>query len=203
MDMPDTSGTNRDRLIDALLDGVFICTKSGEITFANPAFAQMLRYSQEEILSRNFPRDLVSKDLEWRALASLLDQGSPICDYEIRLRRADGYEICMAISALNLRGDKGEHTGIAGVARDISTRKAIERELREKAFRADALSRIAATAATNRDIRKTFPALASELGKAVPFEGISVSIGPEESGHGALRRQHRELLHFQPRCGDH
>jgi len=181
--MPETSEIPADTLIDDLLDGVFVCTRSGDLVFANPAFAQMLRYSREDMLSKSLPRDLVTKDLEWRALASLLDQGSPICDYEIKLRRSDGYEICMAISALNLKGEKGEHTGIAGVARDISTRKAIERELREKAFRADALNRMAAIAATNKDIRSTFPDLASELGKAVAFEGISVGISQEGDRH--------------------
>jgi len=181
--MPGAPDIPADTLVDALLDGVFVCTRSGDIVLANPAFAQMLRYSQEEILSKSLPRDLVSKDLEWKALSSLLDQGSPICDYEVKLRRSDGYEICMAISALNLRGEKGEYTGIAGVARDISTRKAIERELRDKAFRADALNRMASIAATNKDIRSTFLDLASELGKAVPFEGISVGISQEGGRH--------------------
>jgi PAS domain S-box-containing protein len=171
-------------LLKDLTDGVFVCTKEGDLLRANPALAAILGYRPTDILKKNFGKDLVERNLEWKALISLLEQGSIISDYEIRLRRQDGATICSSLSASIMRDADGNQIGIAGVLRDITTRKAVENELRDKAFRTDIVNKIAKIASTDSDIRKRFLAnLGSELRKLMNFEIIAVGISEENGRH--------------------
>jgi PAS domain S-box-containing protein len=181
--MPDRTQIQTDALLNELLDGVFVCSKSGEFVYANPAMEKMLGYSDGRIREKNFAKDIVARELEWQALTSLMDQGSPITDYEIKLKRADGGRAVMAVSATFFRDDSGTSFGIAGVVRDISTRKGVEDDLREKAFRMDIINRIAKAAGASNAIQNTLKGLVDDLRKLVPFEGLSLCATEEKGRH--------------------
>ncbi len=170
-------------LASELLDGIFVCRKSGEILFSNPAFARMLGQKHDVMGSRNIAKDVVDRDLEWRALVSLLEQGSPIHDYEIKFRRSDGMVLVVSLTACTLRERDGAPVGIAAVARDISTRKGVENELREKAFRTDIMNRIAKLAGTHKDIRTILLKVSDELQKLLEFDSICAGITEEKGRH--------------------
>ena len=170
-------------LTSELLDGIFVCGKSGEILFSNPAFAHMLGYKHEAMSTRNVLKDIVDRDLEWRALVSLLEQGSPIHDYEIKFKRSDGLVMVFSLTAGAVRDSEGYPAGIAVVARDISTRKGVENELRDKAFRIDIMNKIAKLAGTHKDIRTVLLRVSDELKKLLDFDSVSVSITEEKGRH--------------------
>jgi PAS domain S-box-containing protein len=170
-------------LASALLDGVFVCDKSGNILFSNPAFARMVGHKPDAIATRNIAKDIVDRELEWKALVSLLEQGSPIHDYEIKFRRSDGIVLTVSLTAAATRDDEGYHARIAAVARDISTRKGVENELREKAFRIDILNRIAKLAGTHKDIRAVLLKVSEELKKILDFDTLSVGVTEEKGRH--------------------
>ena len=170
-------------LTSELLDGIFVCRKSGEILFSNPAFARMLGYRHESMGARNVAKEVVDRDLEWKALVSLLEQGSPIHDYEIKFRRADGMVLVASLTACAIREMDGTALGIAAVARDISTRKGVENELREKAFRTDIMNRIAKLAGTHKDIRTVLLKVSEELQKLLEFDYICAGITEEKGRH--------------------
>lgn len=170
-------------LFRELLDGIFVSTKSGDILHINPAFAKMLGYSEEEARAKNLANDIADRPLEWQALSSLLDQGSSVMDYEIKLRRSDGSKAVMSVSATLFRNSHGEAVGIAGIMRDISTRKGVENELREKAFRTDIVNRIAKIATAGKDLQNVLRGLGDDLRKLVPFEQLSVGSTEEKGRH--------------------
>jgi PAS domain S-box-containing protein len=170
-------------LTSELLDGVFACSKSGEIMFSNPAFARMLGFRHEAMKAKNIAKDIVERDLEWRALVSLLEQGSPIHDYEIKFRRSDGMVMIISLTANALLDGNGSPIGIAAVARDISTRKGVENELREKAFRIDVMNRIAKLAGTHKDIRTVLLKVSEELQKLLDFDSICAGVTEEKGRH--------------------
>ena len=170
-------------LTSELLDGVFACSKSGEIMFSNPAFARMLGFKHETMKAKNIAKDIVERDLEWRALVSLLEQGSPIHDYEIKFRRSDGMVMIISLTANALLDENGSPIGIAAVARDISTRKGVENELREKAFRIDIMNRIAKLAGTHKDIRTVLLKVSEELQKLLDFDSICAGVTEEKGRH--------------------
>ena len=183
MNMPEKTQIKTDALLNELLDGVFVCGKSGELVYTNPAMETMLGYSEGRIKEKNFAKDIVDRELEWHALTSLMDQGSPIMDYEVKFRRADGSRSVMSVSATFFRDDSGRPFGIAGVVRDISTRKGVENDLREKAYRMDIVNRIARTAGTSKDVQNILKGLGDDLRKLVPFERLSLGATEEKGRH--------------------
>ncbi len=181
--MQEVPRIDADVLFKELLDGVFICGKSGELLYANPAFCRSLGYTEEDMASKNVGKDIVTRELEWQALTSLMEQGSPIADYEINVSKADKTRVVMAISATTHRDAKGMPIGIAGVMRDISTRKGVENDLREKAFKTDIVNRIARSAGRSKDIQEVIHHLEEGLRKLVPFEQLSLGVTEEKGRH--------------------
>jgi len=178
------SDTEKESLLAVLSDGVFVCTKDGDILYSNPAFPSILGYSPDELRDKNVAKDLVERNLEWRAMISLLEQGSLVEDYEIKLRRADGGTVCASISASNLRDQQGVLVGIAVVLRDITTRKGLENELREKAYRIDVMNKIAKASIAETDVRKkALVSISSELHKLMNFELLTLGITEENGRH--------------------
>ncbi|MCU0859560.1 MAG: GAF domain-containing protein [Thermoplasmata archaeon] len=170
-------------LVASLQDGVVVCSKSGEILYANQHFARMMGVLKDQIMAKNMGKDLVDRELEWRALVSLLEQGSPIADYEMRFRRADGVKLCITISATNLRDEKGVLTGLGIVARDISTRKGVEDELRDKAFRTDIMNKVAKLTGTTIDVKHVILPVSEELRKLINFDLLCISVTEEKGRH--------------------
>lgn len=177
-------GTEAESLLKEFIDGVFVCTKDGDILFCNPAFSAMLGYREPEIRSKNLGKDLVERNLEWRALISLVDQGSLIADYEIKFKRPDGAVVIGSLSASNLRGADGIPIGIVGVLRDITTRKGVENELRDRAFRTDIINRIARLTGADADMKmRVIVNLSTELRKLVNYDLIMICLAEENGRH--------------------
>jgi len=171
-------------LVGTLSDGVLVCSKEGEIFYSNPAFATAVGRTVAELQNLNLAKDVIERNLEWRAMISLLEQGGLVEDYEIRFKRPDGGPGVAAVSASLLRGEDGQLLGIGIVFRDISTRKGIEAELREKAFRVDVMNKIARVATAEVDLRRhALVDIAKELRKLVNFELLTVGITEENGRH--------------------
>ncbi len=171
-------------LLTGLSDGIVVCTKEGDIVYSNPAFARILGRSQDDIKTTNLAKDLVDRNIEWKAMVSLLDQGGLVEDYEIKLKKADGSRVCASISASLLRDAAGQLVGIAIVLRDITTRKSLEHDLRDKSFRIDVMNRIARVSATDPDVRRhALVHMSSELRKLMNFDLITLGITEQNGRH--------------------
>ncbi len=174
-------------------DGVFVCTKDGDILYSNPAFPSILGFAPDELKDKNVAKDLVERNLEWRAMISLLEQGSLVEDYEIKFKRADGGTVCASISASNLRDQQGVLIGIAVVLRDITTRKGFENELRDKAYRIDVINKIARASATETDVRtKALVNISSELRKLMSYDLLTIGITEVNGRHVEVIATDRE-----------
>jgi PAS domain S-box-containing protein len=171
-------------LLQELSDGVFVCSKEGEILYSNPALARILGVSSRAIGEMNLAKDFVDRKLEWQALVSLLEQGGIIQDYELRLKRKDGSIVHSSLTVSNLRDEAGALIGLAGILRDITTRKGVEFELREKAFRIDIMNKIAKMASSETDIRKhALVSMAEELRKLVNFDILLIGVTEDNGRH--------------------
>ncbi|HEX9908792.1 MAG TPA: GAF domain-containing protein [Thermoplasmata archaeon] len=172
---------DKETLLSVLQDGVFVCSKEGDLIYANDAMAAAMGCSIEEILRKNIVKDLVDRNLEWRALISLLDQGTTISDYEMKFRRPDSTKFCAAVSASLLKAPAGGMVGVLGALRDISNRKAVENELREKAFSTGIVNKIAKLAATSTDVRTQFMVgMCDELQKLLNFDLVCLSLSEDK-----------------------
>ncbi|MEM2892436.1 MAG: GAF domain-containing protein [Thermoplasmata archaeon] len=173
-----------EKLLDELNDGVFVATEDGSLLYANAAFAAIVGCKPDSVLATNIAKDIIERPLEWKALVSMLEQGSLVADYEVKCRRCDGTQICASISASRVRRPDGSLVGIAGVLRDITTRKVVENELRDKAFRTDIVNKIAKLAASDVDVRKRLLVdICTELRKLVNFDILTLGLHEEGGRH--------------------
>ncbi|MBN1678572.1 MAG: GAF domain-containing protein [Candidatus Thermoplasmatota archaeon] len=172
------------QLVEALSDGVLVCSKEGDIVYSNRAFARAVGRREADLPKMNLAKDIIERHLEWRAMVSLLEQGGVVEDYEIKVRKPDEGVAVASVSASLLRGEDGQLLGIGIVFRDISTRKGIESELRDKAFRIDVVNKIARVATAEVDVRRhALVAIASELRKLINFDLLTVGITEENGRH--------------------
>ena len=175
---------DKDELLTELSDGIVVCTKEGDIVYSNPAFSRMLGRSPDDIKTKNLAKDLVERNIEWKAMVSLLEQGGLVEDYEIKFKKSDGSIVYASISSSLLRDSAGLLIGIAIVLRDITTRKSLEHELRDKAFRIDVMNKIAKVSAADPDVRRhALASISSEIKKLINFDMITVGITEQNGRH--------------------
>jgi len=116
---------------DATPDGVSITRLSdGRFIYANPALAQMSKYSLDEIIGKTIFELNFYHDPEARSkLIKKLLQGKLVSDFQTEFRNKDGEIIPCSVSCslVDLENDKC----IITIVRNISERKAAEYELRK------------------------------------------------------------------------
>ncbi|MDH5299720.1 MAG: PAS domain S-box protein, partial [Desulfobulbaceae bacterium] len=128
------------RLHESLMDGFVRVAMDGAILECNPTYAAMLGYEEEELLTRTYV-DLTPE--KWHAMEKriveeqILPRGySEI--YEKEYVRRDSTVMPVELRTFLLRDDNGEPEEMWAIVRDISARKAMERELALREARLDA-----------------------------------------------------------------
>jgi len=168
-----------DALAEASADGIIMLDDDSTVRYANPAVERILGYEPEELVGGSkmtiIPERL--REAHAEALQRYLDTGEKQIDWtyvELPGLHADGHEVPLAIS-LNEFEHGGEHYFV-GTFRDISERKAAERELERQN---DRLERFASM-------------LAHELRN--PLEVAQVSLDFLDGGDGATVDQIADAL---------
>ena len=117
-------------------DMVFATDPQGVYTFVSDAATSILGWDLGEAIGRSFT-DYVPEDalpLAAASFAALIAAPDEVQHSRIPFRHADGREIPLEINVIgNL--DDGKLVGIHGVARDVSDRERLERELQESEAR--------------------------------------------------------------------
>ncbi|MFW6373738.1 MAG: diguanylate cyclase domain-containing protein [Thermodesulfobacteriota bacterium] len=94
----------------------------GNLIFFNDALYQMLGYSKEELVGKNF-REFMDKDTAekaFRTFKQAYETEKPAKGFEWQLIRKDGTRCYVEISVSLIRDEAGEVFGFRGVARDVS-----------------------------------------------------------------------------------
>jgi len=114
-------------------DAVFALGLDGALTSANAACAVLSGYTVEELLALSFPTLIAPEDRERggghfiRAVA-----GEPQHDVALRLRRQDGDDRAISVTAIPIVVD-GAVVGVYGIAKDVTAHTAAQRALRHQA----------------------------------------------------------------------
>lgn len=120
-------------IIDTAYEGIWTADAKARITYANQRLAQMLGYSVAEMIGRSafevlFDDSRAAMKINWqRRLQGIEEQ------YELRLRRKDGSELWVTLSATPLRDDQGEVSGVLAMLTDVTQRKLAERQVQLQA----------------------------------------------------------------------
>ena len=119
---------------DGSPDPVFVKDRDGRILFANPAYARLLGQRDTDILGRR-EADLLDPPSMAEPIAESdrdVVRHERMVSVEETFPTPDGHRVLLTTKAPYRSGD-GRVVGVLAVARDITRRKQLERELREKA----------------------------------------------------------------------
>ena len=115
-------------LFEESRDGILIVERDGRIIDVNPACCDLFGYSREELLALN-ARELYWDPADREAFQEQIERDGFVRDYEQRMRRRDGGDLHCLMTHSVRRSPQGAVLGYQGIARDITGRKRLEKEL--------------------------------------------------------------------------
>jgi len=131
-----------ERIIETVNDGVYTVDSEGRFTMVNRAYCELTGYSREELLAADTSLLIDASvaqavaELEAELMADTVDTPT----MEAELQRADGDSVTAEATFALLPND--EERERVGVVRDISERKAYERQLETKRTKLAALNEV-------------------------------------------------------------
>ncbi len=119
-------------LVEKANDIIYTHDMAGNFTSINKAGEQVIGYMRDEILGMNISQVLTPESLELaRKMTSRKVNPGGSTQYEIEIAAKDGHRVLLEVSTrLILEGDKP--VSVQGIARDITKRKDMERQLRQR-----------------------------------------------------------------------
>jgi len=132
----------RDRLFNLSIDLLAVGDMGGYMQQVNPAWVRVLRWSRDDIMAQSFIDLLHEDDRDrGRQAQAELEQGMPVRDLELRTMCRDGSHRWLSWSSFPLL----ERRTVFTVARDITDRKADEKQLQRYQLRLQQLASQLAT----------------------------------------------------------
>ena len=129
-------------LFENAKDTVFTTDLSGQFTSLNRAGELLTGYQRAELTGQSLSSLVLPEDRD--RLTSLLpakDSRSDMTACELSILTKDGRKILLELSARSIRQD-GKFIGVQGIARDISSRRKLEEQLRQSQ-KMEAIGRLA------------------------------------------------------------
>jgi PAS domain S-box-containing protein len=130
------------RIVELASEGIWMVDAGGHTTFANRRMGELLGYPPDELMGRHFSDFLDAEDLQ-RGMAGFARriEGDPR-PREYRFVRSDGAPLWLDFTAVPMRGNGGELTGILAMCTDITERK-LEREQMQQTQKLESLGVLA------------------------------------------------------------
>jgi PAS domain S-box-containing protein len=172
----------RERVIEGMLNGVFVADGDGNVTLANRTARDMSQYKQRQIRSLRIDDVIIGETAggaKKSLVSSVLESGPPLTYVAGYLRRKDGIHIPVRLTAAALSGEDGDVQGAIIEFIDMSEIKRMEEEIRNLDRQA-VLGRF--TSAVAHEIRN-------------PLTGIAAGIQYINRSQG-LSAEHRENISF-------
>ncbi len=118
-------------LFESAEDAIWVQNLDGRIVMANEACVRLIGYSREELIGMDVKEFLLGEALKWASLARhrLLRGEFVGRRYEGQIRRKDGSQAALSLSASLITGDDGPKV-FQLIARDITEEKRMEENLR-------------------------------------------------------------------------
>jgi PAS domain S-box-containing protein len=120
-------------IVESSEDAILSKTLDGVVTSWNAAAERMYGYAAEEAVGRHisfiFPPERWRQDLE--RINETLGRGERVVNFETVRVRKDGTRVDVSLSISPLKDEWGRAVGASTIARDVTERRRVERELRE------------------------------------------------------------------------
>jgi PAS domain S-box-containing protein len=110
------------RIVETASEGIWTVDAEGRTTFANPALARMLGYTQAEMLNRPFT-DFMDEETRAEALRRFDGRRQGRSERrDFRLSHRDGHAVWVSMAASPIFDDAGAFAGAMGMVTDITDR---------------------------------------------------------------------------------
>ncbi len=111
--------------------GIFHSSLAGDcFEGVNPAFCQMLGYSETELLRMSLSKDMHASERNRRELVDLLRRDGRLLAQEVNLRRKDGSELRARVTAYLTPSGDGAAQQVEAYIEDLTEQSALEQQIR-------------------------------------------------------------------------
>ena len=120
-----------EELVENAQDGLFVLNADWQVEYLNRTYAQLLGFDREELLGTHVAQQLSPGEMQRAQAATerLIDGEAESAVIDITLQRGDGTEVEASVHFWARYTDDERYAGLMGAVRDITDRKAREREL--------------------------------------------------------------------------
>ncbi len=165
-------------VIDTMTDVLVLTDLKGVVLQVNRTFLHLLGYSRSEAIGCDvlYPW-LVDEEMGRYVLwLSNLREKSWLRDFDMTWKTKDGLRVPMSVSTTFLRNSVGEPIAILNIARDITERTRLGKDLENRNRQIELINRIITAANQTTDFEALFDVIAKEIKDVVPFDEISVGL---------------------------
>ena len=186
-------------LMDQAADGMFVADRDGRLTDVNSAGCRMLGHAPGELVGKRIV-ELVADEEGPRFAqhrASVMEGNAELGEW--RLRRKDGTRIHVEVSAKLLADNRWQ-----GIVRDITERKALERELQRRESDLNRAQAVAQTGSWSLDVPRnqilcsdeTYRLFGIPKGEPIKFETLGSRVHPDDREY--VRRRWEAACRGEP-----
>jgi PAS domain S-box-containing protein len=165
-------------VVDAMGDFLILTDLEGKVIQVNRAFLHVLGYSRQESNNCEFPYPWILEEEMGRYVLwiSNLREHNWLHDFDMTMRAKDGRMIAVSLSTTLLRNHLGEPIAMLNLARDISDRRRLMRDLENRNKQIEMINRIITKANQTMDFHDIFDTVGEEVRNIVDCDTMHVDL---------------------------
>ncbi len=165
-------------VIDTMDDILIITDLKGTIIQVNKSFLRVLGYARSEAIGFEFPYSWLIEEEMGRFVLWIanLRERNWLHDFDMTWRAKDGRLIPMSLSTTLLRNSLGEPIAMLNIARDITERTRLARDLETRSKQVEMINRIISKANQTVDFDEIFSTVTEEIQKFLQADTITIGL---------------------------
>jgi PAS domain S-box-containing protein len=165
-------------IIDTMADILIITDLKGTLLQVNKSFVELLGYPRTEALGLSFPYPwLVEEEMgRYMTWISTLRERNWLHDFDMTWKGKTGHNISVSLSTTLLRNSLGEPVAMLNIARDITERARLAKDLEHRNKQIEMINRVIGTANQTMDFEVVFAAVVKEINEVLASDMIDIGL---------------------------
>ncbi|HEY6193154.1 MAG TPA: PAS domain S-box protein [Bacteroidota bacterium] len=165
-------------IIDTMADILIITDLEGKLLQVNKPFVELLGYPRAEALGLSFPYPwLVEEEMgRYVTWISNLRDRNWLHDFDMTWKGKAGHSISVSLSTTLLRNSMGEPVAMLNIARDITERARLTKDLEHRNKQIEMINRVIGTANQTMNFEVVFAAVVKEINDVLASDMIDIGL---------------------------